>query len=121
MKALVDYTWCVTGEKSIYESKALTSCDAYLDVVRIALAAGDVALASFARDASTDCQTRTFLSTSTPTPTSTPSKSPTLSPSPTPTALLEMPLPQHRASAVKSRLGRQLLWFGRAQYRATTA
>ena len=109
-KALVDYTWCVTGEKSIYESKALTSCDAYLDVVRIALAAGDVALASYARDASSDCQTRTLLST--PTPTATPSRSPTPSPSPTPPALLEMPIPPLPSFSGEVQIGKTitLVW-----------
>ena len=111
-KALVDYSWCVTGEKSIYESKALTSCDAYLDVVRIALAAGDVALASFARDASSDCQTRTLVSAPTPTPTSTPSKSPTPSPTSTPPALLEMPLPPLPSVSGEVQIGKTvtLVW-----------
>lgn len=112
VKALVDYTWCVTGEKSIYESKALTSCDAYLDVVKIALAAGDVALASFARDASSDCQTRTLLSTSTPTPTATPSKSPTPSPSPTPPELLDMSIPPSPSISGEVQVGKtvSLVW-----------
>jgi hypothetical protein len=113
-KALVDYTWCVTGEKSIYESKVLSSCDAYLDVVRIALAAGDVALASFARDASSDCQTRTIVSapTPTPTPTATATKSPTPSPTPTPPALLEMPLPPLPSFSGEVQIGKTvtLVW-----------
>jgi hypothetical protein len=111
-KALVDYTWCVTGEKSIYESKVLTSCDSYLDVVRIALAAGDVALASFARDASSDCRTRTLISAPTPTPTPTPSKSPTPSPTPTPTVLLEMPLPPLPSFSGEVQIGKTvtLVW-----------
>jgi hypothetical protein len=111
-KALVDYTWCVTGEKSIYGSKVLSSCDAYLDVVRIALAAGDVALASFARDASSDCQTRTLISAPTPTPTPTPSKSPTPSPTSTPPALLEMPLPPLPSFSGEVQIGKTvtLVW-----------
>lgn len=111
-KALVDYTWCVTGEKSIYESKVLSSCDSYLDVVRIAIAAGDVALASFARDASSDCRTRTLISAPAPTPTPTPSKSPTPSPTPTPTVLLEMPLPPLPSFSGEVQIGKTvtLVW-----------